>query len=133
MRANVNGFAIAARALEGDKKSHLTRPPTEAAMPANADIFMKFRRDSSTSMRLSRASFFSLTIVSSSSMVATQKLLFPREACLPDLYAFRRNPKRNTTDTSQSLFDSAQLIYHVPVFSPLPMPSRIKLLLEMFK
>src|SRR6266571_148009 len=78
MRAKVNGFA-AARALEGDKKSNVTTPPTEAAMPAKADIFMKFRRDNSAVIRRSRASCFSFIIVSSSSMARYEKVLCFRE------------------------------------------------------
>src|SRR5881396_2997088 len=70
MRAKLNGFA--ARALEGDKKSNVTTPPTEAAMPARADIFMKFRRDNSAVMRRSRASC-------SSSMARYEKVFCSRE------------------------------------------------------
>src|SRR5712691_5547977 len=77
MRAKLNGFA--ARALEGDKKSNVTTPPTEAAMPAKADIFRKFRRDNSAVMRRSRASCFSFIIVSSSSMVRYEKVFCFRE------------------------------------------------------
>src|SRR2546425_1172967 len=77
MRAKLNGFA--ARALEGDKKSNVTTPPTEAAMPARADIFMKFRRDNSAVMRRSRASCFSSIIVSSSSMARYEKVFCSRE------------------------------------------------------
>src|SRR5713101_4544728 len=77
MKAKLN--AIAARALEGDKTSNVTTPPTEAAMPAKADIFRKFRRDNSAVMRRSRASCFSFIIVSSSSMVGYEKVFCFRE------------------------------------------------------
>ena len=75
MTAKVNGFAplFCPQALEGDKMSSVTTPPTEAAMPANADIFIKFRRDNSAAMRRSRASFFSLMIVPSSSFTMPPK------------------------------------------------------------
>src|SRR5436309_13405906 len=77
MSAKLNGFTH--RAQESDKKSNVTTPPTEAAMPPMDDIFMKFRRDNSAVMRRSRASCFSFIIVSSSSMVRYEKVFCSRE------------------------------------------------------